>query len=170
MRRRAVLSAPARFARTILFALSLAAACPVLPTAPAAAGPGDEALLPHLSRAELVLRGKILSFPRGRAREDAPTRYRVDFLVYDVLKGNDDVERRILRVDIERYEETPRDSGVVAGRKAILLVRKLDPASRVFTTVDPWFGMLADNAMMARTIRELSGKGPGTAEVEITDR
>lgn len=140
-------------------ALLLAAAL-VLPAAAAPPHPGDEALRPHLERAELALRGKILSFPRNGNRGEGPARYRVDFLVHETLKGDRDIDRRILRIDIERFEADPRRPEVVSGKRAILLVRKLDPGSRVFTTVDPWFGMLPDNPRLAAALAALAAPPP----------
>ena len=81
----------------------------LLAVSPVIADDDDETLKFYLSKADLVVVGKISSDPIGIINETGVPNYNCDFLVSAVIKGDAKLEGQVIKVNIKRFEIKDKD-------------------------------------------------------------
>jgi hypothetical protein len=135
---------------TLLF--SIFAVLPVL------ADDGDETLNGYLSKADLVVVGKITADPMAIIHESGVPNYICEFLVSDVLKGDAKLKGQVIKVNIMRFEMDEKDKHPLIKKdgECILFLKKAAPDIPSWVTVDFWFGVQNPSPWMVRSLKRLA--------------
>jgi len=112
-----------------------------------------------LNKSDLVVLGKIASVPLGFSTEAGVVNYVCDFEVSDVLKGDDAVDGKTIKITIIRFEQNEKDRHPLVKREAQCIVfLKEQPRGSTphWNTADVWFGIQYASPWMARTLKQLA--------------
>lgn len=128
----------------------------------AKADTSDDTLRLFLTKSDLIVDGVIASAPIGESGEAGVINYVCDFNVGDVIKGDQDLRGKTIRVSIVRFENVPADHHPLIrdqGRCRLFLRRERAGALPRWSTADFWFGVQHPFPWMARSLRRLTGSG-----------
>ena len=111
-----------------------------------------------LKKSPLVISGEITMALLGLSGEQGVVNYTCDFRVDDVYKGNATLKSKVIRVGIVRFEQTEADqTPLIKKNSRCVLFLRPDPKSiPEWKTVDPWFGIMAQNSMMQKSLNRVA--------------
>jgi len=127
----------------------------------------DDTLKFYLSKSDLVALGKIVSLAAAVFDEAGVPNYLCDFKVSDVLKGDSGLKEKTIRVNIMRFEMSPKDHHplIKKGSDCILFLKRASGRTIPrWVTADFWFGAQHPSPWMAKSLKRLARK----AKVEPT--
>jgi hypothetical protein len=125
----------------------------------AQADSGDDTLAYFLSKSELVVIGTLKDEPVGVFTENGVPNYVCDFAVSDVLKGDNALRGKTIRVNIVRFEDDEKDRHPLIKKDAeciVFLKKQSEGTIPRWATADFWFGLQYPSPWMAKSLKRLA--------------
>ena len=119
----------------------------------------DDTLKFYLAKSDLVVLGTIKNEPVGNTSVAAVVGYDCNVEVADVLKGDQTLKGKTIRLGIVRFESGENDQypPIKKNTKCILFLKQFGaPEEKSWGTTDLWFSVQYPNSMMAKSLKRLA--------------
>ena len=123
-----------------------------------AADANNQPLKLLLSKSDLVVLGTITNEPIEVDLESSVPNYICEFQVEDVLKGDAMLLRRVIAVNIMRFEMEAKDKHplIKKGSECIVFLKADKPNTPSWVTADFWFGVQYPSPWLARELKQMA--------------
>lgn len=122
------------------------------------ANESDDTLKFYLSKSSLVVFGTITSNPTAISEEAGVINHYCEFKIQNVLKGNQNLENQVIKINIQRFESKEKDKHPLVKKdsECIVFLKKPIPNAISWVTSDFWFGVQNPSPWMIRSLQKLS--------------
>ena len=130
----------------------------ILPILTCRADDSDNTLKFYLSKSDVVVVGKIVSEIGGVITEEGVPNYICDFAIQDVIKGDETLKDKTIKVNITRFELDKEDKHPLLKKdsKCILFLKKANEGSTPeWETADFWFGIQHPFPTMIKSLKRV---------------
>jgi hypothetical protein len=134
----------------------------ILPAFICFADTSDDTLKFYLSKSDLVVVGRIVSEVGAVIWEFGVPNYICDFEIQDVIKGDENLKDKKIKVNIMRFEMAEEDKHPLIKKdsKCILFLKKANKGNTPeWVTADVWFGIQHPFPWMIKSLKRLAKEG-----------
>jgi len=131
----------------------------ILPAFICFADTSDDTLNFYLSKSDLVVVGKIVSEVGAVIDELGVPNYICDFEIQDVIKGDEGLKDRTIKINIMRFEIDKEDKHpfIKKDSKCLLFLKKANEGNTpAWETADFWFGIQHPFPTMIKSLKRLA--------------
>ena len=132
----------------------------LLPAFACHADESDDTLKFYLSKSDVIVVGEIASDILAVCDEAGVPNYICEFKVADVIKGDESLKEKTIKVNIMRFEMDKEDKHPLIKKdsKCILFLKKTENSTPSYNTADFWFGIQHPFPWMIKSLKRLASE------------